>query len=75
MRRRTAAGFNGPNPIAIEAIDAFLRCSGLRLAPWEFELIEEIDDLFLASVTNKGDAPDPRVSSRPARDVFDAIWG
>jgi hypothetical protein len=28
-------------------IDAFVRLSGMRLAPWEIELIEELDDLYL----------------------------
>lgn len=47
LRRRTPAGFNGPNPITIEAIDAFIRRTGLRLDPQDIELIENVDDLYL----------------------------
>jgi hypothetical protein len=47
LRRRTPAGFNGPNPITIEAIDAFIRRTGLRLDPRDIDLIEAVDDLYL----------------------------
>lgn len=47
LRTRKASGFNGPSPIEWPDIDAFLRRSGMRLAPWEIELIEEIDDIYL----------------------------
>lgn len=43
--RRGSNGF-GPNPISWPDIDAFVRQSGMRLAPWEIEIIEELDDLF-----------------------------
>lgn len=42
-----AGGFAGPNPIGWQDIDAFTRCSGFRLAPWEVELIEALDDIYL----------------------------
>ena len=42
-----AGGFAGPNPVGWQDIDAFVRCSGFRLAPWEIELIEAIDDIYL----------------------------
>ncbi len=38
---------NGPNPITIEAMDAFIRRTGLRLDPRDIELIETLDDLYL----------------------------
>lgn len=47
MRRRAPSGFAGPNPISWRDIDAFCRRSGLGLAPWEIELIEAIDDIYL----------------------------
>lgn len=50
LRRRTPVGFNGPNPITIEAIDAFIRRTGLRLDPRDIDLIEAIDDLYLAKM-------------------------
>ena len=43
--RRGASGF-AINPIGWPDIDAFVRHSGVRLAPWEVRLIEELDDLF-----------------------------
>ncbi|WP_425326598.1 phage tail assembly chaperone [Pseudaminobacter salicylatoxidans] len=58
IRRRTPAGFNGPNPITIEAIDAFVRRTGLRLDPRDVELIEAIDDLFLAQTAKQASASD-----------------
>lgn len=47
LRRRIGAGFAGPNPITWQDIDAFVRRTGLSLAPWEIEAIEGIDDAFL----------------------------
>lgn len=53
LRRRTPASFNGPNPITIEAIDAFIRRTGLRLDPRDVELIEDVDDLYLRKATEQ----------------------
>lgn len=61
LRRRKSSGF-GPGPIEWPDIDAFLRLSGVSLAPWEIEVIEEIDDVFLRSVA---EAQKP---SRPDQD-------
>jgi hypothetical protein len=49
IRRRKGAGINGPSPIEWPDIDAFVRLSGVHLAPWEIDLIETIDDIFLRS--------------------------
>lgn len=46
IRRRKGGGF-GLTPIEWPDIDAFVRNSQFRLAPWEVEIIEEIDDLYL----------------------------
>jgi len=43
--RRGSSGF-AIDPIGWPDIDAFVRHSGVRLAPWEVRLIEELDDLF-----------------------------
>lgn len=43
--RRGSNGF-GINPIGWCDLDAFCRLSGLRLAPWEIRLIEQLDDLY-----------------------------
>jgi hypothetical protein len=48
MRRRKAAGFASFDPIEWPDIQAFINVSGFRLAPWEVELIEAIDDVFLS---------------------------
>lgn len=50
LRRRTPAGFNGPQPVGWPAIEAFARL--FDLAPWEIELVEALDDIYLA--------PDPQ---------------
>lgn len=46
LRRRTPAGFNGPQPVGWPAIEAFAAL--FDLAPWEIELIEALDDIYLA---------------------------
>lgn len=43
-------GFSGPSPISWEGIAAFLDRSGACLAPWEIEIIERIDDIYLRPV-------------------------
>lgn len=60
LRKRTAAGFNGYDPISWLAIDAFLNRAGIMLAPWEIELLEELDDIFLNPAT-KVVVPEPDV--------------
>jgi len=47
IRQRKGAGYSGPVPIEWTDIDAFLRRSGVVLAPYEIEFIEMIDDEFL----------------------------
>ena len=42
-----AGGFSGPQPIGWQDIDAFVRLSGVSLAPWEIELLEQLDDIFV----------------------------
>lgn len=53
LRRRTPAGFNAPNPITIEAIDAFIRRTGLQLDPRDVQLIEDVDDLYLSKMAEQ----------------------
>lgn len=45
-RRKGGSGF-GLSPIEWPDIDAFVRNSQFRLTPWELEVIEDIDDVFL----------------------------
>lgn len=61
LRRRKTMGFSGPAPIEWPDIDAFLRASGFRVAPWELELLEAIDDLYLqAAFVSKKAAAAPK---------------
>lgn len=69
MRGRKTMGFAGPAPLEWPDIDAFLRCSGLRLAPWELEIVELLDDRYLQAQIRTASAPDPSlVSSAPVED-------
>ena len=44
--RRGGGGF-GPQPISWADLSLFGRLSGMRLVPWEVELIELLDVLYL----------------------------
>ncbi len=44
--RRQSNGF-GPERLGWAEIDAFCRLTRTRLAPWEVEIIERLDDLYL----------------------------
>jgi hypothetical protein len=41
------------NPISWFELDAFIRHSGIGLAPWEVSLLEDIDNLWLAEQNKK----------------------
>lgn len=58
LRRRTQTGINGPNPITIEAIDAFIRRTGLRLGPHDIDLIEALDDLYIEKTADQASVRD-----------------
>lgn len=47
LRRHQGSSGFGPLPIGWPEIDAFIRNSKFALAPWEIEVIEDLDDLFL----------------------------
>ncbi|MBX4944641.1 phage tail assembly chaperone [Rhizobium binae] len=47
IRRRKGVGFTGPQPIEWSDIEAFNRMTRMRLAPWEVEVIETLDNLYL----------------------------
>lgn len=44
---RGSTGF-GPGPIGWPDLDAYCRMTRARLAPWEVEMIEDLDNLWLA---------------------------
>ena len=45
LHARRRSGFSA-EPIAWSDLDAFIRLTGVRLAPFEIQLIEMLDDLF-----------------------------
>lgn len=48
MRRRMAPSpLGGPLPLTWTEIGSFERLTGAHLAPWEVELVEALDDLYL----------------------------
>lgn len=47
LSHRRPSGF-GPSPLTWSDIHAFIAASGFRLVPWEIEMIEQLDDLWLA---------------------------
>ena len=57
MRRRNAGNGFGATPITWADLDAYSRLSGLRLLPWEIEIIELLDDALLASYREQQDDP------------------
>lgn len=65
IRRRKASGFNGAEPITWLDIDAFLRRSGVRLSPADTDLLEIIDDAYLASFSA---GPSPAEESLALKD-------
>lgn len=50
-------GFAGAQPFSWPDLDAFLRQTGIRLGPWELDLIERLDDIYLQP-TPKPTAPE-----------------
>lgn len=51
LRRRKGSNGFGASPIGWPDIDAFVRNTKCELAPWEVEIIEDLDDLFLMDHT------------------------
>lgn len=77
LRRRTPGGFNGPQPVGWPSIEAFARLFGL--APWEIELIEALDDIYLAPdpqpVLPEGQTVKVAASARDADAVRSVLGG
>lgn len=56
----------GPAPISWEAIRAFQHLTGTALAPWEVEIIEELDAIYLSEMAkslNASSQPEPSAPS------------
>ncbi len=71
LRRRIGSGFASANPVGWQDIDAFVRRSGIRLTPWEVEIIEAIDDALLQSTQKQvaANATPQAVDVVPASDT------
>lgn len=67
LRSRKAMGYAGPEPIQWIDMDAFVRRTGITLAPWEIELLEEIDNIYLSERTQAPVSAD-EISGKPPRD-------
>lgn len=50
LRNRNKSGFNGPDPVSWEALDAWVRLSGDNPEPWEINVLEALDDAYVAAV-------------------------
>lgn len=48
-RRKGTDGMGNVQPIGWGDLDAFDRLSGLRLKPWEIDIIEQLDAVYLAA--------------------------
>lgn len=55
LRRRKGSNGFALSPIEWPDIDAFLRHSQMTLSPWEIEIIEDLDDLFLKDRSKETD--------------------
>ena len=64
IRRRKAHGFNGHDPIEWPDIDAFVRRTGTMLDPFDIDLIEALDDLFLAKMAEQAGEKDRQTALR-----------
>jgi hypothetical protein len=69
LRRRKSFGMAGHNPIEWPDIDAFMRRTRVKLDPFEIELVEALDDVFLASMAEK---PSDRDKQQALRDGLKA---
>lgn len=59
IRRRKSMGFNGPNPIEWSDVEAFMYVTQEQFSPWEVELIENLDDLYLLPHAKRNQTPKP----------------
>jgi len=51
LRNRKGAGLAGPSPWEWPDLDAFVRNSRMPLWPWEVEILEALDDVFMAATS------------------------
>lgn len=68
-------GVNGPNPLTLHDIEAWMRVTGNILRREEVMVLRRMDFAFMQAVDDRNN-PDKaeKVSTRPAHEVFDALW-
>lgn len=57
-RRKGGSGF-GPSPIEGHDVESYERRYRIRFLPFENEIIDELDDLYMASLANRDKPPNP----------------
>ena len=60
LRRRRGGNGYMPLPISWSDIGVYSRLNRISLAPWECEVLEEIDDRYLESVSKQLKAEKPK---------------
>jgi hypothetical protein len=70
-------GVNGPNPLTLHDIEAWVRVTGNILLREEVMVLRRMDFAFMQAVAEKVDQPTDtgKVSERPMSSaLFDALW-
>jgi hypothetical protein len=57
IRRRKGGNGFGPEPIGWPDIAAFMAAARYPLAPWEVEIIEDLDDAYIAEQARNAKQP------------------
>lgn len=69
-RRKGTTDLGSPLPLEWPDLLAFSHLSGTRLAPWEIEILERIDDLFIY----RDERPAESASRPMTEQLFDSIF-
>ena len=68
-------GFSAPNPISFESMFAWASLMGIKLTPWEVQVIGLLDHVWIDFVMAKEAINNNPESSRPmSPKLFDAIF-
>lgn len=76
LRGRAMPTMSGPGPITYSDLDSYTRLTRMSLAPWEVQILENLDDIYLASVS-AAQAADKEQATRPEtpEEQFASIGG
>lgn len=64
LRCRAAPTMSGPGPVTFGDLESYTRLTRMSLAPWEVQIIENLDDIYLASVGD-AQAADKEQAAKP----------